>query len=185
MEGWKMTKDVTISKPGSRALGEKAKPAMGAYSLLALRDQMDRLFDDFVKDWRLPSLPRDVFGLAPFELPSWGAGDADVRFDVCETDDAIEVTAELPGIDEKDIEISIAEGMLTVKGEKKFEKETKDREYYLSERHYGSFSRTMRMPDSVDEDKAKARFDKGVLSIVLPKRAETKLKKRRIEISKA
>ncbi len=181
-----MTRNVTVEKAGSRARGESAKPAAGAYPMLALRDQMDRLFDNFMKDWRLPSLSHDIFGLAPLELPSWGGGEgsADVRFDVSETEDAIEVTAELPGIDEKDLEISVAEGMLSIKGEKKSEKETKEREYYLSERCYGSFSRTMRMPDTVDQDMAKASFDKGVLSIVLPKRAEKKVKKRKIAVSK-
>ncbi len=183
-----MTKNVAVAKAGKRAHEGPAKSAVGAYPMLALRDQMDRLFDDFMKDWRMPSLmpslSRDVFGLAPFEMPAWGQGAVDVRFDVTDTDDAIEITAELPGIDEKDVELSVADGVLTVKGEKKSEKETKERDYYLSERRYGSFSRAMRVPDSVDQDKVKASFDNGVLSIVLPKRAEAKVKKRKIAISK-
>ncbi len=179
-----MSKSVTAAKAGKQERGEKAKAAPGAYPFLALRDQMDRLFDDFMRDWRMPSPSRDFFGLAPLGMPPWGQGDVDVRFDVTETEDTIEVTAELPGLDEKDVELSVADGVLTVKGEKKSEKETKDRDYCMSERHYGSFSRAMRMPDTVDQNKVKARFDKGVLSIVLPKRAETKVKRRKIEISK-
>lgn len=179
-----MVKNITVAKSGKQERGEKAKAAPGAYPFLALRDQMDRLFDEFMRDWRVPSQSRDFFGLAPLGLPPLSQGDVDVRFDVTETEDAIEVTAELPGLDIKDIEISVADGVLTVKGEKKSEKETKDHDYYLSERHYGSFSRAMRMPDTVDPNKVKARFDKGVLSIVLPKRAETKAKKRKIEITK-
>ena len=107
-----------------------------------------------------------------------------MKFDVSETDDAVEMTAELPGIDEKDIDLTLSDGVLTIKGEKKSEKETKERDYYLSERRYGSFARSMRVPDSVDQDNLKASFDKGVLRVVMPKRAEAKAKKKKIAIGK-
>ncbi len=179
-----MSKKISVTKAGRPARGG-AEKAAGVYPMLALRDQMDRVFDDFMKDWRMPSLSRDMFNLAPFEMPSWGEGAVDVRFDVSETPEAMEITAELPGIDEKDVELTMADGVLTIKGEKKTEKETKERDYYLSERRYGSFSRVMRVPDSVDQDKIKASFDKGVLNITMPKRAEAKSKKKKIAIAKA
>ena len=179
-----MAKNVEVTKTGKSKQVPDAKPQAGAYPLLALRDQMDRLFDDFLNEWRMPSLSRDIFNFAPFQVPTFSEGGLDVKFDVCDSENAIEVTAELPGLEEKDVELTLGDGLLTVKGEKKSEKETKERDYYLSERRYGSFSRSMRVPDSVDTDKAKARFDKGVLTITLPKRAEAKAKKKKIAITK-
>jgi HSP20 family protein len=179
-----MAKKVEVSKGGKKAEGALAKTEPRAHPFLALREEMDRLFDEFMSDWRMPSRSRDLFRFEPFQMPAWGRGMVDVKFDVSETDDAIEMTAEVPGIDEKDIDLTLADGMLTVKGEKKTEKETKERDYHLSERRYGSFARSMRVPDSVDQDKIKASFDKGVLSVVMPKRAEAKAKKKKIAISK-
>ena len=177
-------KKVAVTKGGKKTEGALAKPEARAHPFLALREEMDRLFDQFMSDWRMPSLPRDLLRLEPFQMPAWGRGVVDVKFDVSETDDAIEMTAELPGMDEKDIDLTLSDGMLTIKGEKKSEKETKERDYYLSERRYGSFSRAMRVPDSVDQDKIKASFDKGVLNVVMPKRAEAKAKKKKIAIGK-
>ena len=179
-----MAKKVEVSKGGKKAEGALAKPAPRAHPFLALREEMDRLFDEFMADWRMPSMSRDLFKVEPFQMPTWGRGMVDVKFDVSETDDAIELTAEVPGIDEKDIDLTLTDGMLTVKGEKKTEKETKERDYHLSERRYGSFARSMRVPDSVDQDKIKASFDKGVLTVVMPKRPEAKAKKKKIAIGK-
>ena len=150
---------------------------------LTLRGQVDRLFDEFAGDWRMPSLRRDLFDWEPFRTPLWTHGLVDVRFDVSETDKALELTAELPGIDEKDVELVLSDGVLTLKGEKRAEKEEKEKDYYLSERRYGAFSRSMRLPETVDPGKIKATFDKGVLRIVVPKRAEAKAKKKKIAIS--
>ncbi len=165
--------------------GSPSRRAHTAHPLLSLRDQMDRLFDDFASDWRLPSLGRELFEWEPFRMPSWTRGVVDVRFDLSETDDALEITAELPGIDEKDVELVLADGMLTLKGEKRAEKETKEKEYHLSERRFGAFTRSMRLPESVDPDKIKASFDKGVLKVIVPKRAEAKAKKRKIAIARS
>ncbi len=145
---------------------------------------MDRLFDDFASDWRLPSLSRELFEWEPFRTPMWTRGVVDVRFDVSETDEAIEMTAELPGIDEKDLELIVSDGVLTLKGEKRAEKEEKEKDYYLSERRYGAFTRSMRLPETVDLNKIKASFDKGVLTVIAPKRAEMKAKKKKIAIAK-
>jgi HSP20 family protein len=154
------------------------------HPLATLREQMDRLFDEFASDWRFPSLRRELFDWEPFRTPLWTRDVADIRFDLSETDNALEMTAELPGIDEKDVELVLSDGVLTIKGEKHAEKEEKEKEYYLSERRYGAFSRSMRLPDTVDPDKIKATFDKGVLKVVVPKRAEAKAKKKKIAITK-
>ena len=89
---------------------------------------------------------------------------------------------ELPGIDEKDIDVSVSEDVITVRGEKKDEREEEKKGYYLSERSYGSFHRTIPIPPGVDADKAEARFRKGVLTITLPKTDDAKSKTRRIEV---
>ena len=92
--------------------------------------------------------------------------------DVSETDKAYEITAELPGMDEKNVEVKVATGVLTIKGEKQDEKEEKKKDYYMRERSFGSFERTFAVPDGVDSDKIDANFKKGILSVTLPKNAE-------------
>lgn len=134
-----------------------------------LRDEVNRLFDDFGGSlWRGPfrhALP-DLDAL-------WQrSGGAFAAVDVAEKDNAYEITAELPGLDEKNIEVTIANGGLTIKGEKKEEKEEKKKDYYLKERRFGSFQRSFALPDSVDPDKIEASFNKGVLTVKLPKKPE-------------
>jgi HSP20 family protein len=90
--------------------------------------------------------------------------------DVVESEKAYEITAELPSMDEKNIEVKVTEGSLTIKGEKQDEKEEKQKDYYLQERHFGSFE----LPESVDADKIEAAFKKGVLTIKLPKKLRLK-----------
>lgn len=184
-----MAKTVSIAKEKKEKEKEKAAPPAAPelvkHPLVTLREQMDRVFDEFMGDWRLPSLTRDFWDFEPFPAPLSRRGMVDVRFDVSESDDAVELTAELPGIDEKDIELTLSDGMLVIKGQKKAETETKERDYYLSERRYGSFMRSMRVPETVDDTRIKASFDKGVLKVSMPKRAEAKAKKKKIAISKS
>jgi len=97
--------------------------------------------------------------------------------DVAETDKEIEISAELPGLEEKDVQINVADGILTIRGEKKAEKEQKDKNYRLVERNYGSFERSMQLPDGVDVDAIKATIDKGVLKVTVPKPAPKQVKK--------
>jgi HSP20 family protein len=92
--------------------------------------------------------------------------------DVVEKSDAYEITAELPGMDEKNIEVKLVNGGLTVKGEKEEKKEEKKKDYHLRERYYGSFERSFAIPDGVDTDKIEANFNKGVLTLRLPKKPE-------------
>jgi HSP20 family protein len=97
--------------------------------------------------------------------------------DVSETEDRVFVKAELPGIEEKDIDLSICENVLAIRGEKKHVKEDKDENHYLGDRYYGSFRRTFQLPADINPDKAEASFDKGVLKISIPKSEVAKTQK--------
>ncbi|MDA1098073.1 MAG: Hsp20/alpha crystallin family protein [Proteobacteria bacterium] len=168
----------------SKDVEKRESSAMAAPQDLIHR--MEHLFENFSRDWRMPTLFRDWERFDPFTAPSMLKslrGDViDVRFDVSEDEKAVKVSAELPGIDEEDIDMTFEDGVLTIKGEKKLEKEEKDGDHYLSERHYGSFFRAFRVPSSVDESKIRADFDKGVLKINLPKKKEAKAKSKKIPI---
>jgi HSP20 family protein len=149
-----------------------------------LHREIDRLFDDFEGGfWRFP-FRRSVFDLEPFRRPelTWETSPA---MDIAETDKAYEITAELPGMSESDVEVVAANGMLTIKGEKKEEKEEKEKDYYLSERRYGSFGRRMQIPEDVDADKVEATFKKGVLMVILPKKAEGQKPEKKIQVKAA
>ncbi|MDD5475821.1 MAG: Hsp20/alpha crystallin family protein [Syntrophales bacterium] len=104
------------------------------------------------------------------------------NIDVKENDKEIEVTAELPGMDEKDIDVSITKDALVLRGEKKEEKEEKDKGYWHTERRYGSFQRVIPLPEAIDTDKAEAGFKKGVLSIRIPKTGEAEKAGKKIAI---
>lgn len=103
--------------------------------------------------------------------------------EVSETDDEIRVKAELPGLDEKDIGVSIQENVLTIRGEHREEMREKKRKYHLSEMHYGSCSRTIPLPAEVDAGRAAARFKRGVLTLTLPKTEQAKAARRRIPVT--
>ena len=122
------------------------------------------LFDRFFDDWDLPAL----FS----EKSEWNPA-----FDITENDKEFAVTAELPGIDIKDVEISISDGVLSVKGEKKHETEEKNEGYHRIERRYGSFHRSFRIPGKVEPDKVDASYKDGILKVLLPKAEETETKK--------
>lgn len=141
----------------------------------SLRRDIDRLFEDF---FRGPSLaPREDAGTAAVLTP---------RIDVSETDQAIQINAELPGVDEKNIDVQLSGDMLTIRGEKRVEREEKhkDKNYHLIERAYGAFARTIRLPFDADPDKVEASFDKGVLTVTVPKPEEAQQKTKRIEVKK-
>jgi len=106
------------------------------------------------------------------------------RIDVAESKDAIDVTAELPGVDEKDVDVTLVDDVLTIRGEKKSEREEqdKDKNWHVVERSYGSFSRAIPLPFEADPTKVEAKFDKGVLRIHLPKPEEVTKKEQKIEI---
>lgn len=139
-----------------------------------LHREMNELFDTFMREFGgggLPSLWSEPM-----------VGRIHPRFDVAETEDAIQVTAELPGLDEKDIQVTLDNNILTVRGEKKQEREEKKKNYYMSERSYGEFQRVIPLPTEVEADKVKAHFKKGVLNITLPKTQKALTEGRRIQI---
>lgn len=141
----------------------------------SLQTEINRVFENF---WRGLPAPTGGFGAGwPFEA-------ATPRVDVSETDKEIEITAELPGLSENDVEISLTEDVLTLKGEKKSEREEKDKNYYVSERSFGSFRRSIPLPSGVDQDKVKATFKNGVLRITVPKTEEAKKEVKKIAVSK-
>ncbi len=105
--------------------------------------------------------------------------------DLSEDEKAYKISAELPGIDAKDIDVSVTGDMLVLKGEKRQEKEEKDKNYHFSERTYGSFQRAFELPSSVDRNKVAADFSKGVLTITLPKTAEAQKPVKKIEVKSA
>ena len=134
-----------------------------------LRREMDSLFDNFFRG----------FDIEPFESRM---GVFSPKVDVTENDKEIKISAELPGMDEKDIDVSLQNDMLTIKGEKKEEKEEKGKDYYRMERSYGSFSRTIPLSVDVETDKVEAKFKKGVLSITLPKTAKAVAETKKIAV---
>jgi HSP20 family protein len=138
----------------------------------ALQQEVDKLFSDFTSD--LPLVGR------------WnGNGQLAIKVDVAETEKTLEVTAELPGVNEKEIDVSLAGDMLTIKAEKKSDKEEKTKDYHLVERSYGTFERSMRLPFKADPAKIEAKFDKGVLKLVVQKPAEAQTKTQKIEVKAA
>ena len=142
----------------------------------AMRDEMDRVFEQFERGFpRWPSVFRRGNGDVAVMVP---------EFDVRENTNAITIEAELPGVDEKDVSVTMANGMLTIKGEKKQQKEEKAENYYLAERSYGAFERSLRLPDTIDETKVEAKFDKGVLKVTAAKKPEAVKAERKIEIKK-
>ena len=141
----------------------------------AMRDEMDRIFERF--ELGFPRMP-GLFGRGNGNL--WLVPELDVR----DTGKQLSVEVELPGVEEKDVTVTLTNGILTIKGEKKTEHEETSGQTYLAERSYGAFERALRLPDSIDEAKLEARFDKGVLKIVAPKRPEALKAEKKIEIKK-
>ncbi len=147
----------------------------------SLRREIDRLFDDFDGGLWPRAFRRSLFDMAPFGGAAWAAP----AVDFAETEKAYEVTAELPGMDEKDIEVKFADGVLTIRGEKQEEKEEKKKDYYLHERSFGSFHRALQLPNGIDQDKIQATFKKGVLTVTLPKSAEAQKAEKKIAVKAA
>jgi HSP20 family protein len=146
----------------------------------SLRRDIDRLFDDFTgRFWRSPF--GRSFDLDPFRRAEAGFG-AVPAVDVTQTDKSYEIMAELPGMEEKNVEVKLSNGILTIKGEKRDEKEEKQKDYYVRERSFGSFERSFQVPEDVDTNKVSASFKKGVLTVMLPKSAEAQKAEKKIEI---
>ena len=132
------------------------------HPLLGLRQEVDSLFDNFFTHFSLDPFRRMDLGLmrSPDLMPS---------MDVKETDKELRVSAELPGMNEEDIELSLNDGKLIIKGEKKEENLTENENRHLTERRFGSIYRSLALPDDVDEDSVEATYDKGILMVTLKK----------------
>jgi HSP20 family protein len=134
--------------------------------LVTLRERMNKIFEDMS-----PARGEERDLTAAAWTPS---------VDIYETENDVVLTAEVPGIDEKDIEIKVEDNTLTIRGERKFEKETREENYHRIERAYGTFFRSFSLPSSVDQDRIEAQHENGVLRIRMPKKAEVKPRKVKI-----
>lgn len=138
------------------------------------RSRMNEMFDEMFGD----SPAGDLF----LTGDDWTRADGP-SFEVSESDDELRVKAELPGIAEKDVEVTIDNGTLLVRGEKRAERDEKKRRYHVSEVSYGSFERSIPLPAGADVDAAEATFDQGVLTLVVPKKEVTEAASKRIPLS--
>ena len=132
---------------------------------------------DFDRLFREAFAPR--LGDAELSTRSWAPA-----VDIYETEDAIILKAELPGIDSKDAEVRVEDNTLYLKGERKFEKEVNEQNYHRVERSYGSFARSFSLPNSINADKVKAEYKDGMLTLTMPKREEAKPKTIKIDVTK-
>lgn len=156
--------------------GEHAWP-----SVTSLRTEVDRLFDEFMSGWpfRTRSFDRDPWSRLPAAFrPSVPATD------VAENDKAFTITMDLPGIDEKDIEVNVSDDILTIRAESTQERKEEKENYFLSEREHGALQRCFQLPAGVNADDIEAKYDKGVLKLILPKTAEAQKKQRKVRIQK-
>lgn len=153
-----------------------ATPAERWWPLDNLRSEIDRVFSEFGS----PSIFDRAFSRMPAAFSR-----ALLAVDLVETDKAFELSAELPGVDAKDLDVSLADGVLTIKGEKNETKEENDNDYYISERRYGSFHRSLELPHGVDSEKIEANFSNGVLKVSLPKTPERQQNGKKITVKAA
>jgi HSP20 family protein len=168
-----MARDITPWRWGGLRRFEEG-PAFDLFrrEMEALHRHIDKLFES---TWPEPSLLSDA----------WSNRELAPRADVAEDESGFHVSIELPGMDEKDVAVSVTNRTLTIRGEKKEEKEKKEKEVYRRERAYGSFRRVMELPDDVDADKIDASFKKGVLTVNLPKTKEAQAKVKQIPVKAA
>jgi HSP20 family protein len=160
-------------------------PALSGWGVFeSLHREIDRLFDAFDGEFWSSPFRRSAFSAEPFwkrEL-TWTAMPA---VDIAESDKSYEITAELPGMDEKNIDVKLSNGGLTIRGEKQEEKEEKKKDYCIQERRFGSFERSFVLPNGVDRDNIEATFKKGVLTVKLPKTAEAQKAEKKITVKTA
>jgi HSP20 family protein len=148
----------------------------GTNPIVSFQDEVNKLFGDFFGELSLPSWAR---------LPSEPAFSIIPATDVSENDKEFKITAELPGMEPKDVQVTAADGYVTIRGEKKEEKKEEREGYFRQERSYGSFQRVVALPDTANFDKAEANFKNGVLTLAVPKKAGAQSKERKIEIKQA
>jgi len=173
------------TKPPVKTEAKEIAPASQArewHPFESLRREMDRRFDDFGSGfWRTPARRR-LFDVEPLWRREFTFGTMPA-VDVVDKEKAYEITAELPGMEEKNVEVQFSDGVLTIKGEKQEAKEEKQKDYFMSERRYGSFRRSFQVPEGVDAEKIEANFKNGVLSVTLRKSPEAQRKEKKIPVT--
>lgn len=162
------SKDIEVKK------GEGAESPL-PHSMIGLRHEIDRAFDRFF----------DNGWLSRFRAPWGGLGGPNVDSEISESDDRYELSLELPGMEEKDIDVSVSDDAITIKGEKRESSEKKEKDYHLTERRYGAFQRSFALPRGVDAAKIDAKLAKGVLEVTMPKTKEAQVKKRKVDVKAA
>ena len=157
----------------------------GNHPLQSLRDEIDHAFERFSRAWPHWSdwFCRKAPAADAQDWPAVFSARSGPDVNIAESESAYHITAELPGLDEKDIELLLSDGVLTLKGEKKAEREDKNKDYHLTERRFGTFRRSFALPVDIDEQHVAAKFSKGVLSVKLPKMAGAKQRRRTIKIA--
>ena len=161
---------------GLRGRNEEDRPYESFFEgMNSLHKEMDRLFQGFWENSNMPTMMGS----------QWDFTKLNPLLDETEDEKAYHVRIELPGMDKEDVDIALSDGMLIIRGEKKQEEEEKDKDFYRSERMFGTFRRTLPIPVEVDESKIEASFKKGVLNIELPKTAEAKRKVKHIKVKAA
>ena len=158
-----------LSPFGFGGVGERG---VGSDPFLSLHREMNRLFDDVL---------RGTFGVPSREGQGGQGGTLMPHIDVSETDKELKIRAELPGVTEKDVEVTLNDDVLTIRGEKKVERTSEQENYHFVERSYGTFQRSLRVPYPVEPDQVQARFEHGVLTVTLPK-SEKLQRSRRIQV---
>jgi HSP20 family protein len=149
-------------------------------SLTRFHQDIDRLFDQAFRGFDLAP-----FGLNRPRLPRMNGGMIKPTLDLSATDTAYTVAVEVPGVDEKDVKVEIVNDTLTIRGEKKHEKEENEKNYYRMERSYGAFQRVLSLPDDADQDGVSATFKNGVLTVSMPRMATRHADVRQIEVQSA
>lgn len=150
------------------AEGEKHELAVSEEPFLTFQQQVNQMFDDFSRGW----------GLAPFGTAHERWDQFTPRIDMVESDQGITVSVELPGLEEKDVDVSLSRDVLTIRGQKRRKTEKQGRNYYHTERSYGAFERSVVLPAPVDADRAEAIVRNGVLTVTLPKESTVRAEKR-------
>lgn len=153
------------------SFGRKSVPVKheDEHPFVSLQREMNRLLDGFVQSWD-PDAPDRFSGFSP-------------RIDMTEDEKSIKVSAELPGITDKDIEVSLSHDSLTIRGEKKSGKEERRQNYFYAERSFGSFNRTIPIPREIETDKVQAQFKKGILTVTMPKTTAAVKEARKIAVT--
>ena len=169
-----------MAKDLSKSEASPAPSALEGDPFGAFRGEMNRLIDSFFGGGFMRPLRE-------FEMPDLGLprGVLVPNLDVKENGKEINISAELPGLDESDVDVSVQDSVLTIKGEKKLEKSDKGDNYRVMERRYGSFQRALQLPEAADLDKIEASFEKGVLAIRVPKRADKARPEKKVRIKRA